>query len=220
MKDIKFLMKKLNYSFSNLSNLNEALTHSSYDEDSNKKNYERLEFLGDRVLGLIIANELFLQNNNSPEGELAKKFSFLVCKATLKKIASEIEIEKYLKYSRRIKSLEGISANALEALIGAIYLDSNLENTKKIILKLWKKYFQNINLSKIDPKSRLQEWCLKHKKKLPIYKLLSKTGPDHQPKFNIKVLVDKCTFSTADGNSKQDAEINAAKKLLKEISDQ
>ena len=219
MKNIKFLMKQLNYSFLNLSNLNEALTHSSYDDGSNNKNYERLEFLGDRVLGLIIANELFLQNNYSPEGELAKKFSFLVCKSTLKKIAGEIEIEKYLKYSRRIKSLDGISVNALEALIGAIYLDSNLENTKKIILKLWKKYLENINLSKIDPKSKLQEWCLKHKKKLPIYKLLSKTGPDHQPRFNIKVLVDNCTFSTAGGNSKQDAEINAAKKLLKEISE-
>ena len=220
MKDVKYLMKEINYSFLNLSNLKEALTHSSYSEGSNNKNYERLEFLGDRVLGLIIANELFLKNKNSSEGELAKKLSFLVCKSTLKKIASEIEIEKYLKLSRRIKSLDSIKANALEALIGAIYLDSNLEDTKTIILKLWKKYLKNINLSKIDPKSRLQEWCLKHKKKLPIYKLLSKTGPDHEPKFQIKVMVDTCTFSAAEGNSKQNAEINAAKKLLKEISDQ
>ena len=220
MKDNKFLMKEINYSFLNLSNLNEALTHSSFEKSSNNKNYERLEFLGDRVLGLIIANELFLQNNNSSEGDLAKKLSFLVCKSTLNKIASEIEIEKYLRYSKRIKSLDSIKANALEALIGAIFLDSNLEKTKNIILKLWKKYLENINLSKIDPKSRLQEWCLKHKKKLPIYELLSKTGPDHQPSFNIKVTVDNFTFSTADGNSKQDAEINAAKKILKKISDQ
>ena len=140
MKDVKYLMKEINYSFLNLSNLKEALTHSSYSEGSNNKNYERLEFLGDRVLGLIIANELFLNNKNSSEGELAKKLSFLVCKSTLKKIASEIEIEKYLKYSSRIKSLDGIKANALEALIGAIYLDSNFEDTKTIILKLWKKY--------------------------------------------------------------------------------
>ena len=107
MKDVKYLMKEINYSFLNLSNLKEALTHSSYSEGSNNKNYERLEFLGDRVLGLIIANELFLNNKNSSEGELAKKLSFLVCKSTLKKIASEIEIEKYLKYSSRIKSLDG-----------------------------------------------------------------------------------------------------------------
>ena len=81
------------------------------------------------------------------------------------------------------------------------------------------KYFQNINLSTFDPKSRLQEWSLKNKKKLPEYKLVEKTGPDHQPKFKVKVLVDDLTYSTANGNSKQNAEINAAEKLLKKISE-
>ena len=212
-------MKSIKYKFRDISNLDEALTHSSYVNNYKAQNYERLEFLGDRVLGLIIASKLFTQDIKSTEGDLAKKLAYLVCKSTLKKIASEIELEKYVKYSKKINSLESIKANALEALIGAIYLDSNLEKTSKVISNLWKKYFQNINLSTFDPKSRLQEWSLKNKKKLPEYKLVEKTGPDHQPKFKVKVLVDDLTYSTANGNSKQNAEINAAEKLLKKISE-
>ena len=219
MNDTDSLMKSINYKFKNISNLNQALTHSSYKSSAKIQNYERLEFLGDRVLGLIIASKLYFQNTQSSEGDLAKKLSFLVCKSTLKKIANEIELEKYVKHSKKIDSLESIKANALEALIGAIYLDSNLENTSKIILNLWKNYFDNINLSTFDPKSSLQEWCLKYKKKLPEYKLIEKIGPDHQPIFKIKVFIDNYTYSTANGNSKQDAEVNAAEKLLKKISE-
>ena len=219
MNDINSLMKNIKYTFNNISNLNEALTHSSYDKNAKIQNYERLEFLGDRVLGLIIASKLYMENINSSEGDLAKKLSYLVCKSTLKKVADQIELGKYVKYSNKIDSLDSIKANALEALIGAIYLDSNLKKTSKIILYLWKNCFDNINLAEFDPKSRLQEWCLKYKKKLPEYKLVEKIGPDHQPRFKIKVLIDNFTYSLADGNSKQVAEINAAEKLLKKISE-
>ena len=218
MNNIDSLMKNINYKFKNISNLNEALTHSSFNSSAKIHNYERLEFLGDRVLGLIIASKLYFQNIKSSEGDLAKKLSFLVCKSTLKKIANEIELEKYVKHSKKVDSLESIKANALEALIGAIYLDSNLEKTTTVILSLWKNYFDNINLSSFDPKSSLQEWCLKYKK-LPEYKLIEKIGPDHQPTFKIKVFIDNHTYSSANGNSKQDAEINAAEKLLKKISE-
>ena len=219
MNDINSLMKNIKYSFNDISNLNEALTHSSYDKNAKIQNYERLEFLGDRVLGLIIASKLYMENINSSEGDLAKKLSYLVCKSTLKKVADQIELGKYVKYSNKIDSLDSIKANALEALIGAIYLDSNLKKTSKVILYLWKNCFDNINLAEFDPKSRLQEWCLKYKKKLPEYKLVEKIGPDHQPRFKIKVLIDNFTYSLADGNSKQVAEINAAEKLLKKISE-
>lgn len=219
MNDINSLMKNIKYSFNDISNLNEALTHSSYDKNAKIQNYERLEFLGDRVLGLIIASKLYMENINSSEGDLAKKLSYLVCKSTLKKVADQIELGKYIKYSNKIDSLDSIKANALEALIGAIFLDSNLRKTSKVILFLWKNCFDNINLAEFDPKSRLQEWCLKYKKKLPEYKLVEKIGPDHQPKFKIKVLIDNFTYSLADGNSKQVAEINAAEKLLKKISE-
>jgi len=219
MNDINSLLKNIKYTFNNISNLNEALTHSSYDKNAKIQNYERLEFLGDRVLGLIIASKLYMENINSSEGDLAKKLSYLVCKSTLKKVADQIELGKYVKYSNKIDSLDSIKANALEALIGAIYLDSNLKKTSKVILYLWKNCFDNINLAEFDPKSRLQEWCLKYKKKLPEYKLVEKIGPDHQPRFKIKVLIDNFTYSLADGNSKQVAEINAAEKLLKKISE-
>ena len=219
MNDNNSLMKNIKYTFNNISNLNEALTHSSYDKNAKIQNYERLEFLGDRVLGLIIASKLYMENINSSEGDLAKKLSYLVCKSTLKKVADRIELGRYIKYSNKIDSLDSIKANALEALIGAIYLDSNLRKTSKVILFLWKNCFDNINLAEFDPKSRLQEWCLKYKKKLPEYKLVEKIGPDHQPKFKIKVLIDNLTYSLADGNSKQVAEINAAEKLLKKISE-
>lgn len=219
MNDINSLMKNIKYTFNDISNLNEALTHSSYDKNAKIQNYERLEFLGDRVLGLIIASKLYMENINSSEGDLAKKLSYLVCKSTLKKVADQIELGKYVKYSNKIDSLDSIKANALEALIGAIYLDSNLKKTSKVILYLWKNCFDNINLAEFDPKSRLQEWCLKYKKKLPEYKLVEKIGPDHQPRFKIKVLIDNFTYSLADGNSKQVAEINAAEKLLKKISE-
>ena len=219
MNDINSLMKNIKYTFNNISNLNEALTHSSYDKNAKIQNYERLEFLGDRVLGLIVASKLYMENINSSEGDLAKKLSYLVCKSTLKKVADRIELGRYIKYSNKIDSLDGIKANALEALIGAIYLDSNLKKTSKVIIYLWKNCFDNINLAEFDPKSRLQEWCLKYKKKLPEYKLVEKIGPDHQPRFKIKVLIDNFTYSLADGNSKQVAEINAAEKLLKKISE-
>jgi len=219
MNDNNSLMKNIKYTFNNISNLNEALTHSSYDKNAKIQNYERLEFLGDRVLGLIIASKLYMENINSSEGDLAKKLSYLVCKSTLKKVADQIELGKYIKYSNKIDSLDSIKANALEALIGAIYLDSNLKKTSKVIIYLWKNCFDNINLAEFDPKSRLQEWCLKYKKKLPEYKLVEKIGPDHQPRFKIKVLIDNFTYSLADGNSKQVAEINAAEKLLKKISE-
>lgn len=219
MNDNNSLMKNIKYTFNDISNLNEALTHSSYDKNAKIQNYERLEFLGDRVLGLIIASKLYMENINSSEGDLAKKLSYLVCKSTLKKVADQIELGKYIKYSNKIDSLDSIKANALEALIGAIYLDSNLKKTSKVIIYLWKNCFDNINLAEFDPKSRLQEWCLKYKKKLPEYKLVEKIGPDHQPRFKIKVLIDNFTYSLADGNSKQVAEINAAEKLLKKISE-
>jgi ribonuclease-3 len=222
MNDSKKLMEKIGYHFQDITLYRTALTHSSYSKDLKRnQNYERLEFLGDRVLGLIISDEIYRRFSESTEGELAKKLSFLVCKATLKKIAKEIMIEDFIIYSNKLKksSLDTIKANSLEALIGGIYLDSDIKMTSKVVLNLWKKYIDNIDLSLFDPKSRLQEWCLKKKKKLPVYQVLKKIGPDHNPTFKIKVLVDELTFSLANGKSKQDAEINAASKLLKEISE-
>ena len=219
MTEITVLMKRIGYEFKNKSLINVALTHSSFSRHTISKNNERLEFLGDRVLGLIISEEIFKKYHRSSEGDLAKKLSFLVCRSTLKKIANKIQLDDFILHSKNIKksSLETIKANSLEALIAAIYLDSNITITSRVIKKLWKEFIENINLQTFDPKSRLQEWSLKNKKKLPIYKVISKSGPDHDPLFTIKVLIDEDISSFAEGKSKQDAEINAANKLLKEI---
>ena len=222
MNNLKQLMQKIGYEFKDPELLKTALTHSSYSKKSKLKNYERLEFLGDRVLGLVISNKVFKEFKNSSEGDMAKRLSYLVCKKTLNEIAEEIKIKNYLNYSEDLKkkSLENIKANSLEALIAAIFLDSDFLNISNIILKLWKKHLKNLNLSYFDPKSKLQEWCLKNKRKLPVYKMLRKTGPDHQPTFDIEVSVDKFNSAKANGLSKQEAEINAAEKLLKEICEE
>lgn len=219
MPEIKQLMKEIGYNFKNKSLIKTALTHSSFSRLQQTKSNERLEFLGDRVLGLVISNEIYEKYSNSSEGELAKKLSFLVCKSTLKKIASKIKLDLYIVCSENLKkkSLDSIKADSLEAIIAAIYLDSNISVTSRVIKKLWKEYLEDINLSTFDPKSRLQEWSLKNKKKLPSYKVLKKSGPDHDPLFTIKVFIDEKICDFADGKSKQDAEINAASKLLKQI---
>ena len=221
MAKIKKLMKIISYTFKDESLLKIALTHSSFSKEKKIKNNERFEFLGDRVLGLIISSEIFKKNINSSEGELAKTLSFLVCKSTLINVANKIKLGEYIKHAENLKknALETLKANSLEALIAAIYLDSNISTASKIVLNLWKDCFENINLSSFDPKSKLQEWSLKTKKKLPVYEVINKSGPDHNPIFTIKVLIDKKTFCLAKGKSKQDAEIKAAEKLLKEIRD-
>ena len=219
MTDINKLMKIIGYSFKNKSLIKTALTHSSFSKQNKINNNERLEFLGDRVLGLIISSEIFKKNLSSTEGELAKQQSFLVCKNTLKKVANNIKLGEFINCTQSLKknSLDSVIANTLEALIAAIYLDSNINQASKIVLKLWKSFLENINLSSFDPKSKLQEWSLKNKKILPNYEVTDRSGPDHNPIFTVKVNLDKKFSSFAKGKSKQDAEIKAANKLLKKI---
>ena len=166
-------MDQLGYEFKDESLLKISLTHPSF---SKKNNYERLEFLGDRVLGLIISDEIFHSYPDDSEGNLAKKISFLVCKNTLIKIADELRLEKHFIISKNIKenSFDSIKANSLEAVIAAIYLDSNFSNTYKIVKKLWNNCIQKINLDYHDPKSKLQEWSLKTNNILPVYEVKKK----------------------------------------------
>ena len=216
MESLTILMDQLGYQFRDKSLLKTSLTHPSFSKENN---YERLEFLGDRVLGLIISNEIFNIYSDDSEGGLAKKISFLVCKNTLIKIADKLMLEKYFIISKNIKknSFDSIKANSLEALIAAIYLDSNFSNTYAIVKKLWNNYIKKINLDYHDPKSKLQEWSLKTNNTLPVYEVKKKEGPDHNPIFTVNLKVNGKIYSIGVGKNKQDAEIMAAEKALKEI---
>ena len=216
MESLAILTDQLGYEFKDESLLKTSLTHPSF---SKKNNYERLEFLGDRVLGLIISDVIFHSYPNDSEGNLAKKISFLVCKNTLIKIADELRLEKHFIISKNIKenSFDSIKANSLEALIAAIYLDSNFSNTYKIVKKLWNNCIQKINLDYHDPKSKLQEWSLKTNNILPVYEVKKKEGPDHNPIFTVNLKLNGKIYSIGVGKNKQDAEVMAAEKALKEI---
>ena len=216
MESLTILMDQLGYEFKDKSLLKTSLTHPSF---SKKNNYERLEFLGDRVLGLIISDEIFHSYPDDSEGNLAKKISFLVCKNTLIKIADELRLEKHFIISKNIKenSFDSIKANSLEAVIAAIYLDSNFSNTYKIVKKLWNNCIQKINLDYHDPKSKLQEWSLKTNNILPVYEVKKKEGPDHNPIFTVNLKLNGKIYSIGVGKNKQDAEVMAAEKALKEI---
>jgi len=199
--------------FKNKKLLKQALTHSSF---SNKNN-ERLEFLGDRVLGLVVAELLYLKFPNESEGDLAKRFAGLVCTETLAEIAEEIEIITEIKVDRelrkKIKKQTHLHANTVEALIGALYLDQSYQFIFKFIKELWEKKLNNMITPPQDAKSKLQELSQKLKNLIPIYNLLEKKGKEHSPIFIIEA--EALGIKTiGEGSTKKEAERNSAEKLL------
>ncbi len=211
------LEKKLKISFKNKSLLKQSLTHKSFDKINNN---EKIEFLGDRVLGLVIAKKLLEMYPNEKEGILDKKFASLVNRNTCLEIAKKIELDRYiLTFDQKRKNLieDKVIADCCEALIGGIYLDKGFNFTEKIIMNLWKIHIEKSVVTQIDAKTKLQEYSLKKFKKLPIYKLISNTGPRHKPIFRISVKLINTKSYQAEGKSKKDAEQNAAINCLKDI---
>ena len=212
------LQKKINVKFKNLDLLIQSLTHKSFDT---KKNYEKMEFLGDRVLGLVIAQKLLETYPDEKEGILDKKFASLVNKNTCLEIAKKINLEKYIltfnPNNKKIKIEDKIISDSCEALIGAIYLEKGLASAEKVILDLWKNNIIDSIITQIDAKTKLQELSLKNFKKLPIYKLISNTGPRHKPSFKVGVKLPNTKYFFGLGKSKKDAEQNAAIECLKSI---
>jgi len=213
------LEKKLNLKFKDQTILIKCLTHKSYDS---KNNNEKIEFLGDRVLGLIIAKKLLELYPEEREGTLDKKFASLVNKRKCLEIAKKIELEKYILIfnpkNKKIIIEDKVVADCLEALIGAIYLDKGLNFTEKFILNLWKDHITASVVTQIDAKTKLQEHSLKVFKVLPIYKLISNTGPRHKPLFKVAVKLKDTKFFAAEGASKKDAEQNAASICYESVS--
>ena len=216
--DYLSLQKKIKVNFKDNDLLIKSLTHKSFDRVNNN---EKVEFLGDRVLGLVIAKKLLEIYPNEREGILDKKFASLVNKKTCLEIAKKIELQKYiltLNAEKKRSSIEDkVLADSCEALIGSIYLDKGFNVVEKIILDLWSSKIKESINTQIDSKTKLQELSLKKYKKLPIYKLISNTGPRHKPLIKVGVKLVQTKFYIAEGKSKKDAEQNAATICLKDI---
>ena len=212
------LQKKINVKFKNLDLLTQSLTHKSFNAN---KNNEKLEFLGDRVLGLVIAKKLLETYPEEKEGILDKKFASLVKKKTCFEIAKNIDLEKFIltfnPNNKKIKIEDKIISDSCEALIGAIYLEKGFNIVEKVILYLWKKNLIQSVITQIDAKTKLQELSLKNFKKLPTYKLISNSGPRHKPLFKVGVKLPNSKYFISSGKSKKDAEQNAAVECLKSI---
>ena len=223
-KQIQEIQNILHYKFKNLNNLKSSLIHPSSFK-SNKKNkniyiyeFERLEFLGDRVLGLVVAFLIFNKFKDYNEGDLSKKFSYLVQRDFLYKIALKINLENYLVFNKQKKSdtrlNKSILADSFESLIGAIYIDGGYHKSYSFIKRIWTPYLNELITNELNPKSWLQEITQKKYNKLPEYLLIKKEGSSHSPKFTVSLTALNFKNIQAKGSSIREAEINAAKKVL------
>ena len=215
-KPIKEFEIILKYNFKDKNLLHKALTHKSYN---NNENNEKLEFLGDRVLGLIISKTLLDKYPLEKEGIIDKKFANLVNKKTCIDIAKKLNIKKFLYLGSSHKNLERsadkIESDCLEAIVGAIYEDSGLRSSEKFILNFWEPYIDKSIITIIDPKTKLQEFSLKKFKVLPKYTFFKKTGPQHNPLFKTVVEIPNSKKISGAGSSKKQAQQDAASKLIK-----
>jgi len=213
---IKNLEKIIKYSFKNNILLTKSLTHKSFDSINNN---EKLEFLGDRVLGLIISQKLLEKFPNEKEGVIDKKFANLVNKKTCSSIAKKLNIKNFLYLGDSHKNSERfadkIISDCLEAIDGAIYLDGGIKAAQKFILNFWKTYIDKSIITLVDSKTQLQEYSLKKFKELPKYFFYKKIGPQHKPSFKTEVQIPNSKKILGVGSSKKNAQQNAAAKLLR-----
>ena len=210
------LEKKIKINFKDKNLLIRSLTHKSFNKENN---YEKLEFLGDRVLGLIISEKLLEKYPDEKEGIIDKKFANLVNKKTCLLIAKKINLKKFILLGSSHKKLERsadkISSDCLEAIVGAIYLDGGFKSVEKFILTFWEEYLLKSTITMIDSKTKLQEFSLKKFKELPKYIFFKNTGPQHRPLFKTEVQIPNSKKIIGIGSSKKNAQQNAAAKLLK-----
>lgn len=211
------LQGKLKLEFNDAALLQRALTHPSMGKS--KANYERLEFLGDSVLGLIISAELFERYPDEAEGELTKRLAGLICGETLVKVAQKLELAEHILMSESEINSGGREnkanlENAMEAIIGAIYLDKGFEPAKEFVLRNWESFIDKMLEPPKDAKSALQEWAQGRGLPLPEYIVVKQEGPSHAPEFEISVTVQGHPAELGYGNSKRAAEQEAATKLF------
>ncbi|MDP2518383.1 ribonuclease III [Shimia thalassica] len=219
--DLKALQKRIGHEFSRPELLVRAVTHSSMSSPTRDDN-QRLEFLGDRVLGLVMAEALLAQDRKATEGQLAPRYNALVRKEACADVAKEIALGDALKLGRSEMMSGGrrklaLLGDAMEALIAAVYLDAGFEPAKQMVVRLWGDRVNRVEDDARDPKTSLQEWAQARGLKPPTYEIVSRSGPDHAPVFQIAARLDNGKSAEATDTSKRKAEQAAAKALLGQL---
>jgi ribonuclease-3 len=210
---------RLGYHFQDTSRLEIALTHASTGDE----NYERMEFLGDRVLGLVIADILYKTFPTEKEGTLARRLSALACTETLAKIALTIDLPDVVRASESERASGGVTqenllADCMEAIIGAVFLDRGYQSCHDLIAGLWGEKIFTLAQPPLDPKTGLQEWVQARHLPVPVYEVVGREGPDHAPIFHIRATVEGYDPAEAKGPSRRAAEKDAAKALLDQLT--
>jgi len=195
-----------------------ALTHGSQAA----ANYERMEFLGDRVLGLVIAEWLFERFADEPEGALSRRLNALVTGPVCADVAREIGVVPHLRLGKQAREdgaadSDNVLGDVMEALIGALYLEFGIELPREFIRKAWAKRIDLQGQAPKHPKSALQEWAAANNRRPPEYEIVDRSGPNHSPRFKVKVAIGKLAEATGEGTSKQEAETAAAAALLEKL---
>ena len=219
---IETLQDHLGYRFAQAARLDEALTHASLSQGSKRiANNERLEFLGDRLLNLLVAEHLMKVRPSDSEGDLSKRLHVLVSRDTCAAVGRAIKVGPALRLPggetrRGARDQDTVLADAVEAIFAAIYLDAGLDRLREVFLKLWAEAIREVDEGGFgNPKSDLQEWAAARKVSAPRYEVTGRSGPDHAPTFTGTVTLDGFAPQTADGRSRQEAEKSAAAAWLK-----
>ena len=214
-----FVRDKLGYQPGDCALFERALSHSSTGPDS----YERLEFLGDRVLGLVIARNLYERYPTEPEGSLSKRYNALVARETCADVGRDLGLPALIRLGKQARGdgasqSDNVVGDVVEALIGALLLDGGMDAAQRFILARWEPHLANQGRAPQHPKSGLQELAAARGRKAPVYEVISRTGEHHNPKFTVRVSLGSLGEATAEGSSKQEAETAAAEQLLAQLS--
>lgn len=218
MSVAEFVEQRLGHKPTDLALFERALTHSSFGAD----NYQRLEFLGDRVLGLTIARALYERYPAEPEGQLSKRYNSLVARETCAEVGYALGVPALLRLGKqarddRANQSDNVVGDVVESLLGALYLEAGLEAAERFVLQAWEPYLAGQGRAPQHPKSALQELAAARDWKAPHYELVSRTGAHHAPLFTVKVSIRDVGEAQAEGSSKQEAETAAASALLAQL---
>ncbi len=214
-----WLEEKAGHRPADLALFERALTHSSRGEE----NYERLEFLGDRVLGLVIADWLYGLFPDEPEGKLSKRLNVLVSRDTCAEVARELGSPATMRLGKQARDdgafdSDNVLGDMVEALIGALWLDGGFDAARAFVRRAWADRVDRRDSAPQHPKSALQEWAAANDRKPPVYELIGRSGPQHAPTFVVEVSIKGVGEATAEGLAKQEAETEAAQALLDKLT--